>query len=160
MNRCITCGKMITRPKAQNSIERDNHAYLVCCPLCEAEFDRDPEYYIAVARSVLGDYALKAHSQKSMRQESEAGLSESPSPDPILLRNLQGAFSEIERSFTDIFHDFEQIPESGGLEKLRKALGDHRELMEALQNKMKVHAGVCHFVVSVAESSAKVNTLR
>ncbi len=158
MNRCITCGKIVTRPKAQNTIERDNHTYLVCCPLCEREFDRAPEHYIAVARSVLGDYALKAHSQKIMRQNGETGLDEVLSRDPDLLRNLQSAFSEIERSFADLYRHFDRVSESAGLDSLPNVLGDHRELMEALQSKMTVHAGVCRFIVSVAESSAKAHT--
>ena len=95
MNRCITCGKIVTRPKAQNQVQREDHTYLVCCPLCEEEFNRDPEHYLAVARSVLGDYALKAHSQASPRRSN---LPESGNPslqDPNMLKNLQGGFAEI-----------------------------------------------------------------
>ena len=63
MNRCITCGKLVTRSKAQSLVKYDGHEYLVCCPLCEREFGRDPEYYIAVLRAALGDCAVTGHSQ-------------------------------------------------------------------------------------------------
>ncbi|NOY88701.1 MAG: YHS domain-containing protein [FCB group bacterium] len=158
MNRCITCGKIVTKPKAQNLVEREGHTYLLCCPLCEEEFNRDPEHYMAVAQSVFGNHTLKAHSQKGTQQIGEAVPDERFPENPHLLRNLQSAFAEIERSYADLYRHFDQISESGTLGGLRKALRDHWEMMESLQQKMAVHAGVCRFVVSVAESPVKVHT--
>lgn len=39
------CGKHINRNKAHITIEYKGAQYLLCCPLCQAEFERDPEKY-------------------------------------------------------------------------------------------------------------------
>ncbi|MBX3646338.1 MAG: YHS domain-containing protein [Rhodocyclaceae bacterium] len=39
------CGKHINRNKAHIVIEHKGEQYLLCCPLCQAEFERDPERY-------------------------------------------------------------------------------------------------------------------
>lgn len=50
MTRCITCEKPTNRNKAQMSISYEGETYLVCCPLCQAEFERNPEKYIFRSR--------------------------------------------------------------------------------------------------------------
>ncbi len=40
------CGKRINRNKAHIVIEYQGQAYLLCCPVCQAEFERAPEKYI------------------------------------------------------------------------------------------------------------------
>ncbi len=40
------CGKHINRNKAHITIEYKGEQYLLCCPLCQAEFERDPERYL------------------------------------------------------------------------------------------------------------------
>ncbi len=39
------CGKRMNRNKAHISIEYQGQEYLLCCPLCQAEFEKDPERY-------------------------------------------------------------------------------------------------------------------
>ena len=39
------CGKRINRGKAHIVTEHDGVAYALCCPLCQAEFERAPEAY-------------------------------------------------------------------------------------------------------------------
>lgn len=46
MNKCITCGKRVNRNKAHMTIKLDGDIYLVCCPLCQSEFERNPQKYI------------------------------------------------------------------------------------------------------------------
>ena len=46
MNRCVTCQKPVNRNKAHMAIELDGVVYLACCPLCQAEFERDPNKYL------------------------------------------------------------------------------------------------------------------
>ena len=45
------CGKRINRGKAHIVIEHEGVAYALCCPLCQAEFERAPEAY---ARPAMG----------------------------------------------------------------------------------------------------------
>lgn len=40
------CGKRINRNKAHITVEYKGDKYLLCCPLCQAEFERDPEQYL------------------------------------------------------------------------------------------------------------------
>lgn len=157
MNRCITCGKIVTRPKAQNSVKRDGHEYLVCCPLCEKEFHRDPAHYTAVARSLFGDYAVKAHSQTQVAERSiDTDITSRSATELVhIVRNLKESFETLERDNTELSKHLDQISASGGLEGLRKALSDHRRMMDAIEKKMAVHAGVCRFVLSVTESSVE-----
>lgn len=152
MNRCITCGKTVSRLQTQNVVRRDGHEYLVCCPLCEAEFLKKPEYYIAVARSAYGDYPLKAHTQINRLPDGYTKPNRNNAEYLRLLSNLQKDFDEIERSYKELDRHFDRLSESGGIEGLRKELENHRELMESLLEKIIVHSGVCRFVVSLAES--------
>ena len=39
------CGKHINRNKAHIVVEHEGRQYLLCCPLCQAEFERDPAKY-------------------------------------------------------------------------------------------------------------------
>lgn len=40
------CGKHMNRNKAHITIGYKGGQYLLCCPLCQAEFERDPEKYV------------------------------------------------------------------------------------------------------------------
>jgi YHS domain-containing protein len=46
MNRCITCRKPVNRNKAHMIIELNGREYLTCCPMCQSEFEKNPEEYI------------------------------------------------------------------------------------------------------------------
>ncbi|NOY88700.1 MAG: YHS domain-containing protein [FCB group bacterium] len=46
MNRCITCQKPVNRNKAHMIIELKGKLYLACCPMCQSEFEKNPEKYI------------------------------------------------------------------------------------------------------------------
>jgi YHS domain-containing protein len=50
MTRCVTCEKPLNRNKAYMSIEYENETFLVCCPLCQAEFEKNPMRYIHRSR--------------------------------------------------------------------------------------------------------------
>lgn len=152
MNRCITCGKIVTRPKAQKIIGRGGHKYLVCCPLCEKEFNRDPEHYIAVAQAIFGDYSVKAHSQSAASPPHMENVSHDIADTIHLTRNMKEFFDTIRHSFSELVNHFDQISASGGLEGLRKSMRDHRQMMYTLQENMTVYAGVCRFVLSVTET--------
>lgn len=39
------CGKRINRNKAHIVVEYKGHDYLLCCPLCQTEFEKHPEKY-------------------------------------------------------------------------------------------------------------------
>lgn len=43
---CIVCGVRINRNKAYARKEYKGIKYFLCCPLCQKEFERDPEKYI------------------------------------------------------------------------------------------------------------------
>jgi YHS domain-containing protein len=40
------CGKRINRNKAHIVVEYKGQDYLLCCPLCQSEFERIPEKYL------------------------------------------------------------------------------------------------------------------
>ncbi len=40
------CGKRMNRNKAHIVIAYKSREYLLCCPVCQAEFERDPEKYV------------------------------------------------------------------------------------------------------------------
>ena len=40
------CGPRINRNKAHIAIEYEGRTYLLCCPLCQSEFEKDPQKYI------------------------------------------------------------------------------------------------------------------
>lgn len=50
------CGKRINRSRAYAVIEYGGVAYSLCCPLCQAEFERSPRMY---AKPELGEKARK-----------------------------------------------------------------------------------------------------
>ncbi len=45
-NRDPVCGKRINRNKAHIVLEYKSQTYALCCPVCQAEFERDPEKYL------------------------------------------------------------------------------------------------------------------
>ena len=40
------CGKRINRNKAHITITYKGQDYLLCCPVCQSEFEKNPEKYI------------------------------------------------------------------------------------------------------------------
>lgn len=46
MNRDPVCGKRINCNKAHIAIEYRDREFLLCCPLCQAEFERNPEKHL------------------------------------------------------------------------------------------------------------------
>jgi YHS domain-containing protein len=54
------CGKRINRGKAHIVIEYKGMNYFLCCPLCQAQFERAPETY---ARPELGQKVKKTARQ-------------------------------------------------------------------------------------------------
>jgi len=46
MLRDPVCGKKVNRNKVQIKIKRGNEIYYLCCPLCQKEFERNPEKYL------------------------------------------------------------------------------------------------------------------
>lgn len=39
------CHKKINRQKAQILVQYKGYKYLLCCPLCQSEFEKNPEKY-------------------------------------------------------------------------------------------------------------------
>ena len=46
MSKCITCNKAVNANKAYMTISYKGEPYLVCCPLCQSTFEKDPETQI------------------------------------------------------------------------------------------------------------------
>lgn len=57
MTKDPVCGKRLNRGKAHIIIGYDGVDYFLCCPRCQAEFERDPKRY---ARPELGEKVRKA----------------------------------------------------------------------------------------------------
>jgi YHS domain-containing protein len=51
MIRDPVCGKRINRNKAHITVEYRGREYHLCCPLCQASFEKDPERYSRVQGS-------------------------------------------------------------------------------------------------------------
>lgn len=45
-NRDPVCGQRVNRNKAHIVIEYQGREYLLCCPVCQAAFEREPEKYL------------------------------------------------------------------------------------------------------------------
>ena len=58
------CGNRINRHRAQATIEYKGWIYYVCCPLCQTEFNRDPERY---AQTEMGEKAASPR-EKHLRR--------------------------------------------------------------------------------------------
>lgn len=59
------CGKRIHRGKEHAVVEYEGIAYLLCCPRCQAEFERAPKAY---ARPEVGEKVKKTARQAYRRQ--------------------------------------------------------------------------------------------
>ena len=46
-NRDPVCGKQVNRNKAHIAIDYKGKTYLLCCPLWQAAFEKDPEDYLS-----------------------------------------------------------------------------------------------------------------
>ena len=46
LNRDPVCGKRINRNKAHIVLEYKGQDYALCCPVCQAEFERDPKKFL------------------------------------------------------------------------------------------------------------------
>ncbi len=46
MDRDPVCGRKMNRNKAYVTIQYKSEKFYLCCPLCQAEFEKDPEKYI------------------------------------------------------------------------------------------------------------------
>lgn len=54
------CGKRIKRQRAHIAIDYDNVTYYLCCPRCQADFERDLQKY---ARPEFGEKARPSQVQ-------------------------------------------------------------------------------------------------
>jgi len=55
------CGKKINRQKAQILVKYEGYGYFLCCPLCQTEFEQNPDKYAKPA------YAFKIPVKKKER---------------------------------------------------------------------------------------------
>jgi len=56
MDQCITCGNRINRNKAHIQVEYCGDRFLVCCPLCQSEFEKDPKTFIQKRKRKAGGH--------------------------------------------------------------------------------------------------------
>ncbi len=64
------CGKRIKRQRAHIAIDYDGVTYYLCCPRCQADFERDPQKF---ARPELGEKTKPSSSRgKTDRREGES----------------------------------------------------------------------------------------
>jgi YHS domain-containing protein len=50
MDKDPVCGKKMNRNKAHVVLKYDEKKYYLCCPLCQAEFEKDPKKYSDLKR--------------------------------------------------------------------------------------------------------------
>lgn len=50
MPRDPVCGRKMNRNKAYVVIEHKGKEHLLCCPLCQAEFEKNPDKYLRRAK--------------------------------------------------------------------------------------------------------------
>lgn len=158
-NKCITCGKRVTGPTAEKAVMRNGRTYLVCCPLCECEFDHKREHYLTVAESI----SPEAGASRLSPSRDNAGYAEYEEADVAvvdasrklvqLLRSLHNGFDDIQSKYRELYRHFDQIYDAGGFDGLRRSLAMHQNMMDKLRRNISIHASVCRFVMAVAESS-------
>ncbi len=51
VDKCVTCGMKVNRNKAHIRIELRGETYLACCPLCQSEFEKNPERYVIAGKN-------------------------------------------------------------------------------------------------------------
>ncbi|NIR52573.1 YHS domain-containing protein [candidate division KSB1 bacterium] len=44
------CGRKMNRNKAYAIVEHRGQEYLLCCPLCQSEFEKDPDKYLVQSK--------------------------------------------------------------------------------------------------------------
>ncbi len=64
MHQDPVCGKRLNRGKAHAVVEHQGVDYFLCCPRCQAEFEREPRRY---ARPELGEKTRKKEHQPYRR---------------------------------------------------------------------------------------------
>ena len=47
---CPVCGMKVNRNKAYARLEYKNDTYYLCCPMCQSEFEKDPEKYLKMGK--------------------------------------------------------------------------------------------------------------
>jgi len=62
IHRDPVCGKRINRQKAHILIKHKGYGYFLCCPLCQQEFELNPDRY------AKPEYALKLSANKKSRR--------------------------------------------------------------------------------------------
>lgn len=46
MNRCLVCKKKVNANKAYAKVNYNGEVYFLCCPLCQREFEKEPEKFV------------------------------------------------------------------------------------------------------------------
>jgi YHS domain-containing protein len=157
MNRCITCSSIVTDPDTDNIVDYEGSEYYVCCPLCKNEFNQNPGYFAAILRVALGDRVSDCN---NAQYPSAHAVPESSAESMLplgnlhMLKSLETNFQGIREHFEELDKHFGQFSEAGGLEGLRNAMWEHRQMMDALRYEIAVFAGTCKFINSVSQSSA------
>jgi len=59
------CGKRIKRQRAHIAIDFEGTTYLLCCPRCQADFEREPKKF---ARPEIGEKTNTSHGRHGKRQ--------------------------------------------------------------------------------------------
>ncbi len=70
------CGKRIKRQRAHIAIDYRGVTYYLCCPRCQADFERAPEKF---ARAELGE-KTKSHPSHGKLDRREGGFRHSANP--------------------------------------------------------------------------------
>jgi YHS domain-containing protein len=60
------CGKRINRGRAHAVVQYAGVAYSLCCPLCQAEFERSPRMY---AKPGLGEAVRRKPDRRPYRRQ-------------------------------------------------------------------------------------------
>ena len=63
------CGKRIKRQRAHIAIDYNGITYYLCCPRCQADFERAPEKF---ARPEVGEKTNPSHGRHANRQPRNA----------------------------------------------------------------------------------------
>lgn len=151
MRRCITCGQSIDIGDSGDIIQLNGSSFVACCPVCEREFKRAPEHYLAVWQAALRNDMIDAEFQPLLKNQSQGNEYNLHPASIHLLQNLNNAFAAIASSYKELIRNFDQISSSGGLEGLRNSLSEHRKMLASLRDQIEVHAGVCRLVLAVAD---------
>jgi Cu+-exporting ATPase len=76
VDRCIVCNTQINKKKAYLTLRFKGEDYSACCPLCESEFEKEPEKYAGDKDNIANRNTARNHRKvrRNMAKDPVCGM--------------------------------------------------------------------------------------